>query len=243
MTLTMADAVDVSWLKPGYNAYLGYADGEFHTAAALAAKFPASPRIILTVTGTPPGCDGADVESGDLRPGDGCLWAEEKLRVAPGSRPVLYASVSTMPLVLRSMSDLDINRPRVRLLSAHYGAGEHICGPATCKLIGTPMDGTQWLRGGNGQPDISVLNDDFFGTPTETETLVQELGTVKQGQNGQAVRTVQALCGARGAVNLHVDGVFGPQTLSAVRAIQVTGKVAVDGVVGPQTWPVLLGVA
>ena len=40
-----------------------------------------------------------------------------------------------------------------------------------------------------------------------------------------------------------IDGVFGPETASAVRVMQSQAHITVDGVVGPQTWPVLLGIA
>jgi peptidoglycan hydrolase-like protein with peptidoglycan-binding domain len=53
------------------------------------------------------------------------------------------------------------------------------------------------------------------------------------------VRTLQHLLRARGQ-NISVDGIFGPNTESAVRAVQQNRGVTVDGVVGPQTWPRLI---
>lgn len=75
--------------------------------------------------------------------------------------------------------------------------------------------------------------------PSWEETLVQSLPTVKQGANGTAVKTVQGLCCARGH-NTAIDGIFGPQTAIAVRAVQAAVKVAQDGVVGPVTWTALI---
>src|SRR5262249_56233890 len=90
--------------------------------------------------------------------GDGAMW---------------YASVSNMTSsggVLPQLTARGIARSQVRLLSAHYGAGEHICGPGTCGLMSVDADGTQWTdqaRGNGGSViDASVLRDDFFsGSP------------------------------------------------------------------------------
>lgn len=249
MTLAMPDSTEVGNLPPGYDAYLGYIDGKFNTEASLRARFPAAQLVLLTVTGGTLQADGCDVEPGNLAPGNGCLWVRGKLVAEPGFRPVIYASVSQMPLVLRSMNDLDIERNEVRLLSAHYGEGAHICGPRSCGAISTDMDGTQWTamaKGLNGTDiDMSMLADDFFGpAQSETERLVRELGIVRQGDTGAAVWTVQGLCHARrpGAGPM-MDGIYGPETKQAVEQLQGAAHLTADGVVGPLTWPVLLGVA
>jgi hypothetical protein len=256
VTLAMPDSTVVANLPAGYDAYLGYADGDFANAGELAGRFPAANRIILTATGRTLDCDGADIEPGNLTAADGAAWANRKLTADPGSRPVLYASVEGEPGygmadVIGALDACRIAQDEVRLLSAHYGQDPHICGPDSCRLISVEMDGTQWtddfgVIGGNGVPtsvDMSMLAGDFFGQLTGTEQLVQELGTVQAGQTGEAVKTVQGLCVARGATGLAVDGIFGKQTLSAVKFTQSLGKVTVDGIVGAQTWPVLLAVA
>lgn len=252
VTLAMPDSADVANLPAGYDAYLGYADGRWPTAVALAAKFPVAHRVILTVTGATLEADGCDVENGDLTIKGGADWARRKLAVEPGFRPVLYASVSTMPTLIGRLSDVGILRSRVRLHSAHYGwaggirGSVHICGPATCAWPGVPpMDGTQWTStypGVNGAAiDMSLLEDGFFGL-TWTERLVQQLPVVRVDDSGEAVRTVQgALCARNHLVA--IDGVFGWQTQGAVSALQRNAGIHVDGVVGPQTWPVLLGIA
>lgn len=65
---------------------------------------------------------------------------------------------------------------------------------------------------------------------------------VSQGSGGQDVRTMQTYlialgyhCGYQGA-----DGVFGPDTRSAVRAFQSDHGLRVDGVCGPKTWYALI---
>lgn len=61
------------------------------------------------------------------------------------------------------------------------------------------------------------------------------------------VRRVQALAGVVGnvnhlqpAMNLAVDGIFGPATTAAVKAVQAFFGIAQGGIVGPHTWGALV---
>jgi peptidoglycan hydrolase-like protein with peptidoglycan-binding domain len=62
---------------------------------------------------------------------------------------------------------------------------------------------------------------------------------VRQGDRDHPVRTLQWLLRARGH-NVAVDGIFGPNTDTAVRAFQQQHGLAVDGIVGPNTWRALI---
>lgn len=73
------------------------------------------------------------------------------------------------------------------------------------------------------------------------EVMMRELPELRQGASGGDVRTVQALCGARGH-SVAVDGQFGPVTATAIRRVQAAAKITQDSVVGQQTWAALLGV-
>ena len=57
---------------------------------------------------------------------------------------------------------------------------------------------------------------------------------------GGAVKALQALLNGSGFGCGAVDGLFGPNTLSAVKSFQKASKIAVDGIVGPATWAALL---
>lgn len=264
MALYMPDAVNVNDLPVGYPAYLGYVDGAFPTGKVLPAMFPEAQIVLLTVYGTAFAhgvrvAPGSDVEPGDLTAEHGAVWAKGALADNPAARPVIYASVEGelgygMPEVMLELASLGISRSRVRLLSADWTGNPHVCGPGTCKKTSVPMDGTQWTNDyktpAGAIIDMSLLDYDFFSsTPlpvsTETEKIVQELGIVRQGDTGPAVRTVQGLCNARGTVNLTVtiDGEFGIVTDSAVKGLQHAAGITADGIVGPLTWPVLLGIA
>jgi len=253
--IAMPDSVTVADLPPGYPAYLGYVDGNWPTAAELAARFPGAQLVRLTVTGNTLQADGIDVEPGNVNAADARVWVQRKLAADPGFRPVIYASVQGAPNygmadILARLNGNRISTSRVRLLSAHYGWGPHVCGPDSCRLISVPMDGTQWtsmFKGLNASDvDMSMLAADFFQTQpdsTETEKIMQKLPVVRQGMTGPAVRRVQGLVMAAG-VALTLDGVYGARTVAAVQVVQEAAHLAlVDGVVGPKTWPVLLGVA
>lgn len=57
--------------------------------------------------------------------------------------------------------------------------------------------------------------------------------TIKLGSKGEAVKVLQV------ALNLTVDGDFGPKTDKAIKEFQKEHGLVVDGVVGPKTWSAL----
>jgi peptidoglycan hydrolase-like protein with peptidoglycan-binding domain len=62
---------------------------------------------------------------------------------------------------------------------------------------------------------------------------------VKRGDKIFPVRPLQQLLGARNQP-VAVDGIFGPNTESAVKAFQQGSGLAGDGIVGPITWRALV---
>ncbi|RKL68036.1 peptidase [Salipaludibacillus neizhouensis] len=65
--------------------------------------------------------------------------------------------------------------------------------------------------------------------------------TLRQGSRGSAVRTLQNALNNNGANAGTADGVFGPNTASAVRSFQRSAGIGVDGIAGPQTYKALNG--
>ena len=71
--------------------------------------------------------------------------------------------------VLAVLGQAGIARARARLWTAHFGLGEHICGPHTCGALSIDADGTQWTSSARGLVlDQSLLLDNFFAPAPPT---------------------------------------------------------------------------
>ena len=79
----------------------------------------------------------------------------------------------------------------------------------------------------------------FPGAGGRMTDPIQPWPLVRLGANGHPVRTLQHLLRAHGQ-QVSVDGVFGPLTEAAVKAVQTANGLTIDGIVGPQTWPKLI---
>jgi len=246
VTITMFDTAYSDQFPAGAAAYAGYVDGGIGNQpnyAFIVSAFPNARHLSIALFASD-NADALDVESGAARPGDIPDWHARQ--VARGIvRPVIYANASTMEAgVITVAGCLQGGRRAVRLWSAHYGAGEHICGPKSCGATSVDMDGTQWTSTANGLVlDQSLLLDDFFGAPAPApawqERLMQALPNVREGSTGGIVKTIQGLLCARGHVT-PIDGDFGVGTLEQVKATQAAAGVTQDGIVGPATWAVLV---
>jgi hypothetical protein len=195
-----------------------------------------------------------DCESEDTSPEGAAQWVEYRLS-AGYVRPVVYASISKMSAIIDALAAVDVAREEVRLLSAHYGLGEHVCGPDSCKYegIATEMDGTQWTDAASGAIhsliDASTLKPDFFEAGTESweEQLMATMPELKTGDTGQAVSNWQGVLvahghelGTSGQFRDGIDGKFGAVTDEQTRAFQEASHLTVDGEVGQQTWTAAL---
>jgi peptidoglycan hydrolase-like protein with peptidoglycan-binding domain len=65
---------------------------------------------------------------------------------------------------------------------------------------------------------------------------IQPWPIVRRGDEQHPVITLQDLLRAHGQ-HIAADGIFGPRTEAAVKAIQQANGLAADGIVGPLTWP------
>ena len=242
--IVMFDAVDVSQIPASAPAVAGYVDGRWATFARLPGMFPHAHRLSIAVTSAND-ADCLDIETGDATPADAAGWYQRQ-KAHGRTRPCLYASASVMQAgVVPAIEAAGIARSAVRLWSAHYTGSPHICGPSSCGAMSISADGTQWTNQALGRDlDESLLAPDFFGSPGPPSTgwtaaMISDLPQVKQGDAGNNVRTVQALCVARGHATT-VDGAFGAATATSVRAVQTSFGITVDGTVGPATWAVLV---
>lgn len=251
--ITMFDSIDVGTLPAGVNfAYAGYVDGRFQTYPKLKLKFPHSNLLSIAVFARDD-ADCLDVEVGDATPAQAPAWVKRQ----KSPRPCLYASVSVMNSLVSILDHAGISRNTVRLWSAHYGNGQHICGPATCKLMSVSADGTQWTDQARGiSLDQSLLRDDFFGMAgTDTggavkvvtyQDVTARLPLLQQGASDKDlphwyVRRLQAILNEIYGYACSIDGEYGPKTADAVRKVQSKYGLASDGICGEKTWTKVVG--
>ena len=76
-------------------------------------------------------------------------------------------------------------------------------------------------------------------TTTPPTPPSQSCPTLRMGSQGASVVELQRLLLAHGFNPGAIDGIFGPQTQSAVMAFQRSRGLTVDGIVGVQTWTAL----
>ena len=74
----------------------------------------------------------------------------------------------------------------------------------------------------------------------QTESVVYDMKTLRKGSNGTQVMVLQILLNMKGYEAGKEDGIFGNNTLAAVKAFQKAYGLSVDGVVGKNTWTKLL---
>lgn len=174
--IDMFDSAYNSQFPPGAAAYAGYIDGQLGSQpnyAFIVAQFPGAQHLSVALFADHD-ADALDVESGAATPGDIPAWYARQ-RARGIDRPCIYASTSTMEAaVIPVIRSVPFPRSSVRLWTAHYGQGEHICGPGpeTCGQLSLDADGTQWTPDANGLVlDQSLLLPDFFGAPVPPAPL------------------------------------------------------------------------
>jgi len=170
----MYDAITVSALPGGADAYAGYVQGKWPTFAALKQRFGGGHAHLLSIAVFASGnADCLDIEHGDATNAQAPAWVKRQL--AGAGRPCLYTSASNMDALVTELNSAGISRAEIRLWSAHYGQGKHICGPGTCGLTRHSCDGTQWTDSALGRSlDESVLLSNFFSLSTPANHLTME---------------------------------------------------------------------
>ena len=190
----MYDTVSNDQFPSGGQAYAAYVDGSVGDQpnyAYIVRTFPKAFHLSIALFASN-NADTLDVEAGASTPGDVPAWyARQKSRGI--QRPCVYASASTMTgSILPVLNQAKISRSQVRLWSAHYGVGEHICGPSSCGLMPIEADGTQWTSNALGRDlDQSLLLENFFTTdPTVTTEAELQSGQLNFGKNALTVVSV-----------------------------------------------------
>jgi peptidoglycan hydrolase-like protein with peptidoglycan-binding domain len=122
---------------------------------------------------------------------------------------------------------------------AHHLTADGIVGPQTwnalTQALGDSSSGRTASRGGG----IALQTAGKTVDPGSTATPAYPGQALRVGSRGSAVTQVQQRLKALGYNVGTVDGVFGPQTASAVTAFQRANHLTADGIVGPATWQAL----
>lgn len=230
------DNVSVSALDPGFLVYGGYWNGPFANMTALRKKFPHAYliSIALRVAGSK-GSVAVDIEPGTLSSSQsgsfaGCLaWLRQG--GFGGSKPLIYVMASWAAALEHYLAVNGYARSSYYLWTAHY-SGQHLCSPSGCGYGASQADATQYATGTN---DYNVFRGYVAGLPSVPPSIVYPtLGSV----GPQVILIQDALndwAKYVGYAPLKVDGAFGGKTYLAVRMFQAFKKLTVDGVVGPQT--------
>jgi len=86
---------------------------------------------------------------------------------------------------------------------------------------------------------LPVLVPTVFQAPVPSASTGIVRPTLRSGARGPSVIELQTLLNSKHGSGLKVDGIFGNNTLSAVKSFQKSRGLVVDGVVGPKTWGAL----
>src|SRR5580693_3572929 len=194
----MYDTIQNDQFPPGAAAYAAYVDGNLGNQpnyAYIVAAFPKAQHLSVALFSNND-ADTLDVEPGASVPSDVPAWYDAQ-RKRGIQRPCVYASASTMNTeILPVLSGAGIARNTVRLWTAHYEVGEHICGPDSCGALSINADGTQWtpnavVDGVALDLDQSLLLENFFTTDSTVTTEAElQSGQLNNGKNAHTVIAV-----------------------------------------------------
>jgi hypothetical protein len=221
-------------------AYVDGSIGNQPNYAYIVSAFPKAQHLSIALFAAS-NADVLDVEAGASAPSEVPGWYARQVQRGI-ARPVIYASASTMNgTILPVLSQAGISRARARLWTAHYGLGQHICGPGSCGALSIDADGTQWTSSARGLVlDQSLLAGDFFTTTTTTDSTVTEA----ELQSGQltpgygAFTVIPVPPGTAHRIALGIDNHAQNQPVARLRvaffdtAWRVHSDVVVDGAKG-----------
>ncbi|HEY9906654.1 MAG TPA: peptidoglycan-binding protein [Thermosynechococcaceae cyanobacterium] len=171
------------------------------------------------------------------------------------------SSEVTRPLLRSGSQGAEVRelQATLKLLGYYTGGVDGVYGKDTIagviqfqQAAGLPTDGVTGAATWNrlfpaiAEPDTATRPPTPFPPPSSTDPkpTVPDSATLpilRQGMKGTAVAALQARLRTIGFLKGSADGVFGAETLAAVRAAQRNFGLEPDGVVGAATWSALLG--
>jgi hypothetical protein len=162
----MFDDINVALIPVNAKVVAYYVDGRYANGNEIRSKFPKA-QLVSIATNPADDAEVLDVETGDATIADIYNWLKRQL--ARGVyRPGIYISGSRVDLMMLTMVANGFARDQYRIWSAHWGDGDHICGPGTCKVLqdpsGKPLEtACDWTQFTNFA-DNSSLDESDLGT-------------------------------------------------------------------------------
>jgi peptidoglycan hydrolase-like protein with peptidoglycan-binding domain len=260
-----ATHANIGRLPKGVHA-AGYTTGtaDIRWTAQDWAAHPGAVRIDQDAAASDPTADILDIEAGAATPTSAPgwvrrAWASRRSRARPGQRsPAVYMSQSRVTEVVNALvaggvssgaglwvANWSLSQSQAEAKVEHGGGPFPVIGVQFRNSVSFDVSvfSSAWLASGGQQPPT---------VPAWEVAMMNALPVLQQGARDHPgrvffVRRVQALAGVVGnvnqlrpAMNLAVDGIFGPATTAAVKAVQAFFGIAQDGIVGPQTWGALV---
>jgi hypothetical protein len=111
---------------------------------------------------------------------------------------------------------------------------------------GDDGDGEDGGDGGSGCEDVVIVNEGSAEVDVPGESRIFQESTVdcsmSEGDDGEAVATLQDALVRCNGQSIAVDGEYGPATTQAVASVQARNGITADGMYGPATmramsWP------
>jgi hypothetical protein len=219
-------------IKPGEGvAY--YIDGRYAWSGADIALFPDNFHVTITVLGN--AADVADCETGDMTPAEAAAWVGRQ-RNAGYFRPTVYRSLAVMDDIRKATGSLVMGQDWDSWVADYDNDPKQVYPGAAAHQYRSTFDkdiSSVFLDGWPFRKSHVTVPPPRTAKPKWPAGLILKKGDV--GHSVEAMQTAFRNSGIRGLRGITVDGVFGTQTLVAVRNFQEEEHIGVDGRAGKDT--------
>jgi peptidoglycan hydrolase-like protein with peptidoglycan-binding domain len=238
MTRTMwdgvnSDAKSIKSLAKPNDLIAYYIDGAFAWTKQEIALFPNNKHVTITVLGNP--ADVADCETGDMTPASAANWVRSQ-KARGYDRPTVYRSLSMMQDVRQTTGTLIMGRDWDAWVADYDNKTSQVYSGSVAKQFKNAAYYDESIVYDDNWPHRTIGSSPVTAPVTAPKWPAGQI--CKEGAVGHAVVALQQAChnsGMTGVRGITVDGVFGAQTLSAVRNFQKAERLTVDGIAGSNT--------
>lgn len=222
-------------IQPGHKlAY--YNDGRYAWNRQQIAMFPDNEHVTITVLGGK--ADVADCETGAMTVADAADWIHRQ-KTAGYDRPTIYRSRAVMQDIRNATDSLVMGRDWDAWVADYDNkVTQDYAGEAAKQYKSTigydvsEIYDINWPHRTKGPTIASITNPKW--------PAGQTLGLKNVGNAVEALQTALSGSGMVGVRGIGVNGVFGQQTLTALRNFQEMRNLTVDGFAGPLTRSALI---